>query len=115
MSGLSTISLLYVGSNDISPLCNTIDGSNTPFSCGGINTQTGNGNGAVEEHIYQSSPTEINGTPDANGWHFTWSNCCRNLAVTNLFKQYWAIRFYFKSSYVSLYRFIRTVYPNGGV
>ena len=82
--GISTIPLLYLGANDLSPLCNTINGPNTPFSCGGINTQTGNGVGAVEEHNYQSDPIEINGTPDANGWHFTWSSCCRNNAITNL-------------------------------
>ena len=113
--GLSTISLLYVGSNDISPLCNTIDGSNTPFSCGGVNTQTGNGNGAVEEHIYQSSPTEINGTPDANGWHFTWSNCCRNLAVTNLLNNTGQYGFTLRAVMYPYIDSLGTVYPNGGV
>ena len=86
--GISTIPLSYIGANDISPSCNTVNGPNTQFSCGGINTgQAGSGNGAVEEHTYRSDTIEISGTPDANGWHFTWSyvveilqllitNCC---------------------------------------
>lgn len=83
--GLSTIPLFYLGANDLSPLCDTIDGPNSAFSCNGTNIgYAGNGNGAVEEHIYQSEPIEITGTPDANGWHFTWESCCRNLAITNL-------------------------------
>ena len=81
---LTTINLNYIGANDLSPSCNTVDGSNPAFSCGGVNIGFfGNGNGAVEEHIYQSDAIEISGTPDANGWHFTWSSCCRNEAITN--------------------------------
>ena len=83
--GISTIPLSYIGANDISPSCNTVDGSNMQFSCGGINSpNSGSGNGAVEEHTYRSDTIEISGIPDANGWHFTWSSCCRNLAITNL-------------------------------
>ena len=44
----------------------------------------GNGNGAVEEHVYMSDTIRILGAPDANGWHFTWSSCCRNNAITNI-------------------------------
>jgi hypothetical protein len=113
--GLSTISLLYLGSNDISPLCNTINGSNTPFSCGGVNTQTGNGNGAVEEHLYQSAPIEINGTPDANGWHFTWSGCCRNLAVTNLLNNTGQYGFTLRAVMYSYTDSSGNVFPSGGV
>ena len=83
--GISTIPLSYIGANDISPSCNSVNGPNTQFSCGGNNTgQAGSGNGAVEEHTYRSDTIEISGIPDANGWHFTWSSCCRNLAITNL-------------------------------
>lgn len=81
--GITSIPLTYIGANDISPTCNIVDGANLSFSCGGVNTQTGNGNGAVEEHVYQSEAIEINGTPDTNGWHFTWSSCCRNSNITN--------------------------------
>ena len=45
---IDSIPLNYIGSNDISPECNTIDGSNMQFSCGGINTgYSGNGLGAA--------------------------------------------------------------------
>ena len=82
--GISTIPLSYVGANDISPSCNTVDGSNAQFSCGGVNSpNSGSGNGAVEEHTYRSDTIEISGIPDANGWHFTWSSCCRNAAISN--------------------------------
>ena len=82
--GISTIPLSYIGANDISPSCNTVDGSNMQFSCGGINSpNSGSGNGAVEEHTYRSDTIEISGIPDANGWHFTWSSCCRNAAISN--------------------------------
>jgi len=83
--GISTIPLSYIGANDISPSCNTVSGPNVQFSCGGVNIpNSGSGNGAVEEHTYRSDTIEISGIPDANGWHFTWSSCCRNLAITNL-------------------------------
>ena len=83
--GLTTIPLLYLGANDLSPVCDEIDGPNPAFSCNGINVgYSGNGVGAVEEHSYQSEAIQIIGTPDANGWHFTWESCCRNLAITNL-------------------------------
>lgn len=82
---IDSIPLNYIGSNDISPECNTIDGSNMQFSCGSINTgYSGNGLGAVEEHIFQSDTIRVPGTPDQNGWHFTWSDCCRNGAIINI-------------------------------
>ena len=81
--GIDFIPLTYLGANDISPSCNTINGPNMQFSCGGVNVTSGNGNGAVEEHIYQSDPISLSGNPDANGWHFTWSSCCRNSNITN--------------------------------
>ena len=52
---ISSISLNQVSITDLSPVCNTINGSNIQFSCGGNNVYLGgNGNGAVEEHIYLS-------------------------------------------------------------
>ena len=82
---LQTISLNYIESNDISPLCDTINGSNMMYSCGGNNLgYTGNGIGAVEEHVYRSDTIRIIGSPDQHGWHFTWSDCCRNGAIINI-------------------------------
>jgi len=79
-----TIAMYEVSVNDLSPTCNTINGPNYQFSCGGTNTGfSGNGNGAVEEHIYRSDTIRILGTPDSNGWHFTWDSCCRNSNITN--------------------------------
>ena len=83
--GFSFIPLVYIGANDLSPLCDTSANLNPAFSCNGVNINSaGNGIGAVEEHIYQSEPIEITGTPDSNGWHFTWNSCCRNAAINNL-------------------------------
>ena len=82
---LSSIPLNYIGSTDISPTCNTVNGPNIPFSCGGVNIGfAGNGNGAVEEHIFESDPIRILGLPDINGWHFTYTDIARNLAIINL-------------------------------
>ena len=82
---LQTIGLNYVETNDISPICDTINGSNMMYNCGGMNIgYGGNGIGAVEEHIYRSDTIRITGTPDNDGWHFTWSDCCRNGAIINI-------------------------------
>ncbi|MEE2699834.1 MAG: T9SS type A sorting domain-containing protein [Bacteroidota bacterium] len=109
--GLTSISLTWVSGIDISPPCDTINGPNLQFSCNGLNTgQTGNGNGSVEEHIYRSDTIRILGAPDANGWHFTWSSCCRNAAIINgLANEGFTLR-------AVMYPFtdsIGTVFPNG--
>ena len=84
IASISSIALNYISSYDLSPSCNTINGPNSQFSCGGSNVgYGGNGNGAVEEHIYMSDTIRIIGSPDSNGWHFTWSSCCRNSNITN--------------------------------
>ena len=82
---MDTIPLSWVMGADISPSCDTINGANPQFSCYSLNTgYAGNGNGAVEEHVYRSDTIRLDGTPDSNGWHFTWSSCCRNLNISNL-------------------------------
>ena len=40
--------------------------------------------GAVEEYIFESLPIQLPGVPPITGWQFTWDNCCRNGAITNL-------------------------------
>lgn len=81
---ISSIFLNHISSNDLSPACDVINGPNLQFSCGGTNISgAGNGNGAVEEHIFRSDTISIDGSPDSNGWHFTWSSCCRNNNITN--------------------------------
>ena len=102
--GLTTIPLNYISVSDLSPNCNTVNGSNIQFSCGSNNLgYGGNGNGAVEEHIFRSDTIRIFGTPDINGWHFTWDSCCRNNAF-QIFKSIFN-RFYIKSRYVPIYRY----------
>ncbi len=40
--------------------------------------------GIVEELVFESLPVTLTGTPPANGWIFSWSECCRNDDVTNI-------------------------------
>ena len=81
---ITILPLTLYTSNDLSPACDTVDGINSPYSCNGTNIgYAGNGVGAVEEHIYISDTVRIIGTPDSLGWHFTWSSCCRNSAISN--------------------------------
>ena len=35
--GINTISLNYISAIDLSPLCDTVNGANSQFSCGGFN------------------------------------------------------------------------------
>jgi len=66
-------------SQDVSPQCDPINSGNTVLSCA-------NGDvGAVEEYIFETlNPITLTGVPPAQGWQFTWDNCCRNGAITNL-------------------------------
>ena len=112
--GLTTIPLTYIGANDLSPTCDTIDSSNPAFSCNGVNIgSAGNGLGAVEEHIYQTEAIQITGTPDANGWHFTWESCCRNLAITNLANNAGQYGFTLRAVMYSYTDSLGVIYPNG--
>ena len=113
--GSTTIPLTYLGVTDLSPACNSIDGPNPPFSCNVANSVGGgNGNGAVEEHIYQSEAISISGTPDAQGWHFTWGSCCRNVNITNLQNvSANTTGFLLRAVMYSYTDSIGTVFPNG--
>ncbi len=71
---ITNIQMTQIARNDISPQCP-----------GGVSvTCTGGGNGAVEELIFVSSPITLSGVPPAAGWIFSYSNCCRNSAISNL-------------------------------
>ena len=50
---LQTIGLNYVETNDISPMCDTINGSNMMYTCGGMNIGYG-GNGISCRGTYLS-------------------------------------------------------------
>ena len=113
-SSLSTIPLNYVTATDISPACDTVNGVNTQFSCGGTNIgQTGNGNGAVEEHVFISDTIRIFGTPDINGWHFTYSDCCRNGAITNILNPS-SLGFTLRAVMYSYTDSLGNIFPNSG-
>jgi len=80
---LSTIPVLFVSRTDISPSCTQVAGSPNPLSCGS-GANGGNGVGAIEKIIYQSSPVILSGVPPAQGWIITYSNFSRNGSITNL-------------------------------
>lgn len=80
-----TFPMTRVAQNDISPDCNLSNSpGSTELSCGTFGGAQGNGDGAVEESIYETAPITLNGTPPANGWVFTWSSCCRSNSIDNL-------------------------------
>ena len=111
--GMTSINLNWISGIDISPTCDTINGVNDPFSCGGNNVgYAGNGNGAVEEHIYRSDTIRLLGTPDSLGWHFSWRSCCRNSAITNLDISSGPANFELRASMYSYTDSTGTVFPN---
>ncbi len=65
---------ILVSVTDISPKCN---GLGPTIFCP-PNNGMGGGQGAVQEIILQSPPVTLPGTPPAQGWIFSWQNCCRN-------------------------------------
>lgn len=74
----TTFPLTRTTINDISATC-----GGSP--CSPTNTQiTANTSGAVEEHIFVSAPTRLNGIPGPNGWIFTFQGPTRNNAIDNL-------------------------------
>ncbi len=112
---LNSIPLNYLGSNDMSPTCN-INGPNTPFSCGGSNIgNAGNGNGAVEEHFFQSNPIILAGSPDNLGWHFTYTDIARNLAIINLANNTGQYGFTLRAVMYPFTDSTGTVYPNNDI
>ncbi len=76
---VSSIQVDYVSNADISPSCDPVNSGNLAYDCVSNIQQ-----GSAEEWVYQSLPVNMPGLPPAAGWHFTWSSCCRNGAITNL-------------------------------
>ena len=74
---LANITLSFLDTNDISS--SGVPGTATCYNC---DNQPLGQFGAVREWIYSSGPITINGTPPANGWHFTWGSCCRSSQLT---------------------------------
>jgi len=68
----------FVLNQDVSPSCDPVNSGNAQLDCS-------NGDiGAVEEYIFESLPIQLPGIPPVAGWQFTWDNCCRNAAITNI-------------------------------
>ncbi len=66
----NTILCNFIGQTDISPPCG--------FDCNSPQA------GAAEEFLYISDPVTLVGVPPADGYVFTWDDCCRNSAIDNL-------------------------------
>lgn len=75
---ITAIPLNFISVKDISPVCTQVGGGPLPITC------AGGGGGALEEYIFRSVPTVINGIPPTQGWTFTWSNFSRNANIDNL-------------------------------
>jgi gliding motility-associated-like protein len=73
---VSSIAMNLISRTDISPKCN---GSGPTISCTGVR-----GPGAVEEYIFRSNIVNLPGVPPPQGWIFTFDECCRNAAISNL-------------------------------
>ncbi len=81
---ISTIQVLFVSREDLSPTCTIVPGSPSALTCG-TGANGGNGLGAVEKIIYRSAPITLLGTPTSGtGWSFTYDNFSRNSSITNL-------------------------------
>jgi hypothetical protein len=98
VSGISSITLTRLPAypKDMSPQCNS-NPSYTHLSCTGMPSGAA-GMGAIQEHVYTSDATypngvQLNGVPPANGWTFSWSNCCRlpSLNIVNASSQTWCL------------------------
>lgn len=75
---ITGITVDFVSQTDVSPACDDQASQNPLISC--LNGDPY----AVEEYIFSSQPVDLPGTPPAAGWHFSWSSCCRNMAIVNL-------------------------------
>ena len=104
---LFQINMNFLDTNDISA-----SGVSSSQPCYNCDNQPNNQFGAVREWIYVSLPLNINGTPPAAGWHFTWGSCCRSSNLTQgMNDDDWTIR-------SVMYPYTDpsgTVFPNGNL
>ncbi len=91
--GLTTITLYYVDSTDISPNC--YPGTGPLFPHLNCETTTVSNTGGVREWIYESNPVSLPaGPPPATGWVFSYTGCCRNPCtnISNTSSMDWFLR-----------------------
>jgi gliding motility-associated-like protein len=81
--GRPIITLFLVSQQDISPNGFFSNGTTPCADCINGNQQSPI-QGLVEEFIYESNPTTLNGVPPATGWVFSWGTCCRSSFLTNI-------------------------------
>lgn len=72
---ISSIAVTLFSQTEISPNCNA---AGPAINCLTVTPTT---IGAVEEFVYRSDPITLAGVPPAEGWIFTYDNCCRNQLV----------------------------------
>lgn len=73
-SPAGNIPMSRIEMNDLTPV-----GTGCPTCASPIGYQN-----AVQEHIFESAPITLNGIPPVGGWYFAYSDCCRNVNITNL-------------------------------
>lgn len=89
---VTTIPLSLISQTDISPSCNA---GGPTISCAAAEAQPGWPSsasaiaGAVQESVFESAPITLTGVPPPGaaplgGWIFTYDDCCRNPAISNL-------------------------------
>ncbi len=81
--GVPTIPAGLVSQTDISPDGFFADGTTSCPYC----AQGNSGNpifGIIEEFVYETQPVQLSGIPPSTGWDFTWGECCRSNAITNI-------------------------------
>lgn len=79
---LTSITVPYVSTEDISPEGTQTSGGPQCFNC---TTPNGNiGIGSIQRITYRSAPVNISGVPPAQGWVITFDDFSRNGNITNL-------------------------------
>ena len=81
--GLPSILAPLVSQTDISPDGFAANGSTQCPTCAQGNPGTPIF-GLIEEFVYETAPVTLNGVPPVNGWTFSWGECCRSAALTNI-------------------------------
>ncbi|MCO5260147.1 MAG: gliding motility-associated C-terminal domain-containing protein [Crocinitomicaceae bacterium] len=79
---LSTISVAYISTEDISPVGVEVPGGPSCFNC--VSPNGNIGVGSIEKITYRSAPINISGVPPAQGWVVTFDDFSRNGGITNL-------------------------------